>query len=216
MLRATVPYACGVDPSVDSYRLIEQVVAQHPNLPDGMAALVEHCAQRYPHPIWDETARIDYSSDVNAMQAWFLDQLPIPEPVEVVWFALWDVATGFDLRGSTSWSRDPEDWDWWYHDDFQAGSYESRVLEDMHDLARQVEDPEEGPDVPGGVWELTESLLALGYVSLAAVHVLRSVDVAAVLAGRQERSAVSGFPDAVYGIILGRLTPTGFELFRQT
>ena len=204
-----------MEEEVDGYGVIKQVLSLNSALPEGMAALLRYCKQRYPHPVWEETARLDYAADAWAMQTWFLEQLPIADSVKVVWFALWDVPTGLNLRGSSSWSRDPEDWEWWYDDDFEAGSYESPVLAEMLELARQVEDPEEAPDVPGGVWELTEMVLTLGYVSLAAVQVMRNVEAVEVVGSRQELWAVSGFPDALYGIILGRLTSAGFEPFEH-
>jgi hypothetical protein len=72
------------------------------------AALLAYCGQRCPHSIWEDMARLDYAGDVAGMQQWLDRQLPIHNAVQVLWFAMWDVTTGFDLRGSTSWSRDPE------------------------------------------------------------------------------------------------------------
>lgn len=195
----------------DVYEAIGEIAAEAPSLAEGMERLVEYCRQRYPDPVWHDMLRLDYAGCVGAMQTWFSGQLPIPERVQVIWFALWDVTTGFDLRGSSSWSRDPEDWDWWYHDDFSFGSYGSPVMNAMNELARRAEDPEEGPDVEGGVWELMDSVLTLGYVSLAATHIMRRIDSAGVLGSREELWVVTGHPDALHGIVLGRLTPAGFE-----
>ena len=193
------------------YRAIKEVVAQGPAVAEGMRRLVDHCEERYPHQIWKEMRELPYPGGADAIEAWFAARLPIPAQVAVLWFALWDVTTGFDLRGSSSWSRDPGDWEWWYHDDFDAGAYESRPLEDMHELARRVEDPNEGPDVEGGVRELMDDVLTLGFVSLAAQQAIRALDPADVLADRDELAVVSGFPDAGFGLILGRLTASGFE-----
>ena len=185
-------------------------MARYADVAEGMGRLLDHCAQRYPHPVWKEMRRLDYVDATEAMQGWFLERLPIPARVQVLWFALWDMTTGFDLRGSSRWSRDPDDWEWWYHDDFYAGSHESRPLEQMHELARRVEDPDDGPDVEGGVWELMDDVLTLGYISLAAQQIMRGLDAGAFEAD-DELAVVSGFPDAGYGLILGRLTDTGFE-----
>jgi hypothetical protein len=158
-------------------------------------------------------ADIDYEGDADGIQRWFAAQLPFPDEVEVLWFAFWDVTDGFDLRGSTKWSRDPENWEWWYHDDFRGDSYQSPALIEMHDFARAVEDPARQPKAKGGVWDLTEYLLTIGYVSLAAAQVFRDTSRRQLLGGRKERWVVTGFPDAVYGLIVGRLTADGFQPF---
>jgi hypothetical protein len=64
------------------------------------------------------------------------------------------------------------------------------------------------------VFELTEFLLAPGYVSLAAVQVLCAAESAAILGDRDERWVVSGYPDDL-GIDLGCLTPMGFRAWRS-
>ncbi len=84
----------------------------------------------------------------------------------------------------------------------------------MHELARQVEDPNAGPTPTGGVLQLTDIDLTLGFVSLAAVHALSGLAGPPDIGRRQELSAVSGHPDEVYGIILGRLSEAGFEPFK--
>ena len=205
-----------MDDELYGYGAVKEILTKHSDLGDGVEALLRYCKQRCPHPAWDEMAGLPYAADADAMRAWLVGRLPIPDAVEVVWFAPWDVVTGLDLRGSTSWSRDPEDWEWWYRDDFDAGGYESPVLAGMLDVARRAENPEDGPDIVGGVSELTDWVLAAGYVSLAAIWAMRTIEAAPVLGGRRELWAVSGFPDAVYGIILGRLTSSGFDAFTQT
>ena len=139
------------------YEELKQIVARGSDVSDGMAALLASCRERYPDPTWDLIGGLDYRGAAEDLRAWLLEQT-IPDPVEVIWFAMWDVTTGFDLRGSTSWSRDPENWDWWFHDDFAAGSYQPPILGEMHDLARQVEDPNAGPTPPAAFWNsLTSS-----------------------------------------------------------
>ncbi len=124
-----------------------------------------------------------------------------------------DVTTGFALRGSTSWSCDPEDWEWSYQDDFDAGGYEPPILVQMHELAREVDDPDAEDPPEDGVFELNDLCLSLGFVSLAAVDALKAFEAASQLGRKDELWAVSGQPDAEYGIILGRLTDTGFQPF---
>lgn len=197
---------------MDYERATNHILSHHSTMPERFAALVAYCDDRCPHPIWEKMASLEYAEDVAGMQRWLEQQLPVRDAVQVLWFAMWDVTTGFDLRGSTSWSRDPEDWEWWYRDDFSGGSYQSHVLEQMHALASEVEDPEK-PTADDGVWELTDLYLTLGYISLAAAEILDRLDADALLGDRRELWAVSGHPDMVYGIILGRVTQTGFKAF---
>ena len=190
---------------------IKRVVADHHSVSDGMAALISDCEHRSRHAAWDQLRGLDYEEAATDLRAWLLEKAPIPDRVEVVWFAMWDVTTGFDLRGSTSWSRDPEDWEWWFRDDFEAGSYEPPILIQMHDLARQADDPDAEEPQDEGVFELTDIWLSLGFVSLAAVDALRRLETPSRLGRLAELWAVSGHPDEVYGIILGGLTEAGFE-----
>jgi hypothetical protein len=44
----------------------------------------------------------------------------------VLWFAPHDVPKDLDLRGSSKWSRDPDDWQWFYHDDYAGPSYDQK------------------------------------------------------------------------------------------
>lgn len=193
---------------------LSDIVSRHEAMADRFAELLAYCSQRCPHPIWQQLSQLDYAEDVAAMQRWLERQLPIPDAVQVIWFAMWDETTAFDLRGSTSWSADPEDWGWWYEDDFSGGTYHSPVLQQMHALAGAVEDPEQ-PTSDDGVWELTDLCLTLGYVSLAAAEILDRISSDALLGARDELWAVSGHPDMVYGIILGRVMPTGFAPFHR-
>jgi hypothetical protein len=179
-----------------------------------MQALFDHCKEKRPHPVWDELAALDYEAGAEYLKAWVLEQVPISDDIEVLWFAMWDVSEGLDLRGSSSWSRDPDDWEWWYHDDFDAGACAPPVLAAMNELARQADDRAPVNDEMG-IYRLTDTLLTLGFVSLAAVKILRALGGPSALGREAELWAVSGHPDAVYGIILGRLTDTGFQTFTQ-
>ena len=194
---------------------IEDVLRRELGVTDGMQALLSHCNDTAPNRVWEEMAALDYEGGVNDIRAWLLQRAPIGDDVEVLWFAMWDVTTGFDLRGSTSWSRDPEDWEWWYHDDFNAGSCTPPILDAMHALARGADDPDGDADEDAGdgqgVYGLTDLLLTLAFVSLAAVQILRGLGGPRALGREEGLWAVSGHPDEVHGMILGRLSEDGFE-----
>jgi hypothetical protein len=182
---------------------------------EGMHALLDYCEKQRPHPVWEEIAALDYRGGVDSLRASLLEQVPISDDVEVMWFAMWDVSSGLDLRGSSSWSRDPDDWEWWYHDDFDGGPCRPSVLRAMIDLARQADDPVPVSDEMR-IYPLTDTLLTLGFVSLAAIEILNAFGTPAELGRQNELWAVSGHPDAVYGIILGRLTNTGFQAYTRS
>ena len=93
---------------------------------------------------YDDLKRV-VQGGVVALRDWLAGRLPIRADVEVLWFAMWDVTEWFTLRGSSSWSRDPEDWDWWYRDDYDGGEASSPVLVQMHALARAAENPDAEP-----------------------------------------------------------------------
>jgi hypothetical protein len=197
-------------------RTMNEILLAHPDASSRIAALLAYLGERCPHAVWEDMASLDYAGDVERMQRWIEGQLPIRGDVQVLWFAMGDETTTFDLRGSSVWSRDPDDWDWWYEDDFAGGTYQPPVLEQMHALARGVEDPDEEPTADDGVWELTDFCLTLGYVSVAAAQILGMCDAGSVLGDRSELWVVSGHPDMLYGIILGRLTLRGFEPFGRS
>jgi hypothetical protein len=161
-------------------------------------------------------AELDYEGETASIQRWLVRQLPQARSVEVFWFAFWDVTVGFELRGASQWSRDPEDWEWWYHDDFHGDDFESDVLNRMHSLAASVDDPTKSRRKEGGVWELMDYLLTIGYVGLAAAQAFRQTDPHQLLDGHKERWVVTGFPDAVYGLIVGKVTPQGFSPFNPS
>jgi hypothetical protein len=167
--------------------VVKEIVATSSGVREGIDRLLEYLHQRRPHAIWRRMAKLDYEGDVQAIQDWFIAQFPIPHPVAVLWFAFWDVTEGFDLRGSTRWSQNPEDWEWWYHADYNGKSYESSVLVQMHALACEVESPEVVRP-KGGVWDLMEYLLTIGYVSLErhryfAMPILVNFSVAVMIGG---------------------------------
>ena len=190
---------------------VKEIVATASSVREGINRLLGYFQARCPHPIWNKMAQLDYDQDMWNIHAWLDAQLPLPDAVEVLWFAFWDVTRGFDLRGSSTWSKDAEDWEWTYSDDFRGESYASPVLNQTLTLAREADDPTIFGRPENGVWDLTDYLLTIGYVGLVPAHIFRTGDAKRLLGERRERWIVTGFPDAVYGIIVGRLTAQGFE-----
>jgi hypothetical protein len=194
--------------------VVKETIATSSGVREGVDRLLTYFNKRRPNPVWKRMAALDFEGDAEDIRKWFATQLPIPDRVEVLWFAFLDETEAFKLRGSTKWSCDPDDWEWWYQAEFRGKTYRSPVLVQMHALAREVENPEKV--VPkGGVWELMEYLFTIGYVGLAANQAFRETNRRKLLGGRAERWVVTGFPDALYGIILGRLTQAAFEPFVQ-
>ena len=194
--------------SIFDYAPVKRVVATTSTFPQGMAALLEYCRTSHPHPVWEQMERLDFGADSEAVTAWFAGRLPIPRDAVVLWFAPWDMAEGFDLRAAPAWSRDAENWEWWYDGDVSMGSYRSRVLTRVLALAR---DADQGAATGPGVYQLTEWVLALGYLCLAGIQAMEAAGRAELLGDREELWAVAGFADAVFGLVLGRMGRTGFD-----
>ena len=113
----------------------------------GIATLLDQCRDHYPSELWDVLASYDYESEYKRFEkAW-----PGPrsrsrarEDVEVFFLALEDVPYGFDLRGSTRWSADPDDWEWWYDDDYFGPYIGSKLMKFAFEQA-EAHDSEEPP-----------------------------------------------------------------------
>src|SRR5262245_17950012 len=96
-----------------------------------MKKLIDLCRADCASPLWDELAECDYESELNRLIDWWparRRRKAPPDGVEVLFVALEDVPYSFTLRGSTKWSRDPKEWDWWYDDDYMGPRFESKIM----------------------------------------------------------------------------------------
>ena len=198
------------------YPALKAILQSRMRFDSGIDRLLTTCREHCPDPVWDSIAQYDYTGEANTFTSWYADNLAFnapPDDVEVLWFAPQDIPKDLDLRGSSKWSRDPDDWQWFYRDDYAGPSYESRVvtdaywLSDYEGLVPKRSSPANHPQ------EVVELLYSLGVYGLCAGELVRSVEASAILGNRSSRWIVVGHPDSVYGVILGKLTRSRWHTF---
>ena len=185
--------------------VLRKVIFIATGVDEGVAQLIWYFRSRCPHAVWDQIALLDYQGDAASIRSWFLRQLPRSANDGIFFFAFWDVTDGFSLGGAESWSIEPDGW--WFEGNFRGESYGSPVLKKMRQMAK---DADPFPHKPGGVFELVEYLLTIGYVALTATQMFRNNDLGQLLGGRGERWVITGFPDSGEAITVGKATGTGF------
>jgi hypothetical protein len=182
----------------------------------GVERLLDTCREHCPDSAWDTIADYDYTAELDRFTRWYSDNVACnvpPNDVEVLWFAPHDIPTDLDLRGSSKWSRDPEDWQWFYHDDYDGPSYTSKLvteaywLTDYEGIVPKRTSPANHPH------EVVEFVYSLGIYGLCVRELVRSVDASAILGNRSSRWLVIGHPDSVYGVILGTLTRSRWQTY---
>lgn len=187
----------------------------------GITRLIDQCRSDYPSPFWDELAECDYDAELNRLVGWW----PAPQnpdhpsdAVEVLFIALEDLPYSFKLRGSTTWSRDPEDWQWWYNDDYSGPQFKSQIMDfafeqsEIHDQAKPAKNRRR-KNAATNSYEVVEMFFSLGYFGFLVRELIRSTGTAKILGNRLSRWFVIGHPDAVYGIIMGRLTRSRWQTY---
>jgi hypothetical protein len=191
----------------------------------GINRLLDECQTQFPSPLWDELAQRDYSREYQRFERWWPKRSARgypPESIEVLFIALEDFPLGCTLRGSSKWSRDPEDWQWWFDDDYFGPYYRSEIMAvalgraEHHD--QLASSRKTGRRRKGGAScseEVVEMFFSLGLFGLLTRNLIRSVPAADLLGRRANRWFVLGHPDALYGIILGKQTRTRWESFRD-
>jgi hypothetical protein len=166
-------------------------------------------------------AACDYDAELNRLNDWWPTpphRLAPSEAVEVLFIALEDVPYSFDLRGSASWSRDPDDWEWWFHDDYSGPQFASQIMKfafersEVHDEV-QPRQNRRGKDAASNSEEVVEMFFSLGYFGLLVRELIRNKETTQMLGNRPSRWFVIGHPDAVYGIILGKLSRSRWQTF---
>src|SRR5207244_3605392 len=95
----------------------------------------------------------------------------------------------FSLRGSTKWSRDPENWKWWYDDDYSGPQFKSKIMAyaferaEIHDEAESTR-KRRAKHAPDNSENVTEMFFSLGYFGLLVREVIRRSDNSQLLGNR--------------------------------
>lgn len=187
----------------------------------GIKKLLDQAREDFPSALWEELAGQDFQAEYERFAKWWpgrkSDCFP-EDDIEVLFQGLEDVPYGFDLRGSSTWSRDSEDWKWWYDDELIASSYRSEVMTFALDRAESYDKEAERQwyedDRAETAFEVVEMLFSLGLYGLLMREFIRRADRELLLGGRADRWFVLGHPDALHGIILGRATRNRWQTYR--
>lgn len=186
----------------------------------GIKELLKQAEEDFVSPLWEELAAQDFQAEYERFAQWWPKpkSKEFPEDEYVVLFlGLEDVPYGFDLRGSSTWSRNPDDWGWCYTDEMLGMSYGSEIMRFALDRAEALDKEAERhwleDDRAETNFEVVEMFFSLGLYGLLMRELIRQADRKLLLGGRSERWVVLGHPDAEYGIILGKATQTGWEPF---
>jgi hypothetical protein len=174
------------------------------------------CQSQYASPLWAELLDCDYAGEMRRYRKWWSKEVRANFPgtdVEVLFIALQDLPVGFTLRGSTEWSRDPNDWAWWYHDNYRGPGFESSIMSIEMAFARaEIHDQRsvqcDIPDKAKNSWEVLEQYFSLVLYGSLTLELIRTCPRQWFMGQRRIRWFVIGHPDALYGIILGKLTPS--------
>lgn len=187
----------------------------------GVKELLKQAAEDFPSSLWEEVTAQDFEAESQRFAEWWprKENESFPrDDIEVLFLGLEDVPYGCDLRGSSTWSRDPEDWDWWYNDELLGTSYRSEIMSFALDRAEALDKEAERQwfedDRAETSFEVVEMFFSLGLYGLLMRELIRQADRKLLLGGRSDRWVVLGHPDAEYGIILGRATQTRWQTFR--
>ena len=93
--------------------------------------LLATCRKHCPDDAWNKISEYDYDAEAHSLETWWMNSVvpnTPPVAIDVLWIAPHDVPENFDLRGSTKWSKDPNEWEWYYDDDFMGPTFESRIM----------------------------------------------------------------------------------------
>lgn len=180
---------------------------------DGVKALIAYTAREYPDAAWAGLKEIDFEQDLQGTRSWLADLLaaePLPKEVKGLWFGVYnpivdgEMSCGFYLTGpTTEFNREEHDWACWTDETYiPEGRYAPSAA--LHTLYRATHRMHEFDVV-------TEYLLCLGYVCLAARDALQHLDLLPQPCDLMKMPVVVGFDEGDY-IVIGRIGSAGWEV----
>jgi len=191
---------------------LKKILAKGPSVAEGIRALLDYFQQR--HPLLRSGRNLPPSTTrrtFRAMVKWFQRQFPIDDKVEVLWLAIHDVPEGLtcaevvagrmtrrlELVVRRRFSRDFV----WVAGPAKDGKAFEAIRRSHFYMSKK------------GVEELVEFFLDHRLRQPGGDGDLQEISPELLLGGRKERWIVTGFPDAVYGVILGHVDRDGFHTF---
>ncbi len=196
-----------------SYNEIVAVLTSDASVVEGMAQLIEFCADQESWRAWSALRKLDFAADERRLKLWLVGVLtkePPQKSIKAYWFGLFnpiveDRATcGMYIAGSKSFDAADETFDWACSPDyFPNGRYaKSQVLDEIY---RKVD------KAKGCVSEYGEYVLCLGFGGLIIKTLADTIPVETLLGNAKSRAIAVGF-DSGDGILLGSITKNGWQL----
>lgn len=190
---------------------VAAVVSSKVGVDDGMALLIDYCAENEPWLGWDVLRKLAFARDQQCLKQW-LDQLlthePPPHEINAFWFGLFNpvingkATCGLYLAGTETFDRNDEDFEWacdpaWFPNVRYA---ESQVLDG---ISQQL-------NTANSTVSSYEYVLCLGYAGLVVNHLAATLPLSKWLGEKSSRAVAIGFDSGV-GILLGSLTKQGWK-----
>ncbi len=195
-----------------SHDEVVAVLASGATVADGMARLIDFCADQETWRGWSALRKLVFAADENRLERWLqgvLTKDPPQKSINAFWFGLFnpiveDKATcGMYVAGSKDFDAADETFDWACGPDyFPNGRYaDSKVLDEIY---RKVDKAE------GSVSEYGEYVLCLGFGGLIINTLADRIGPEIWLGNSKARAVAIGF-DSGDGILLGSITKTGWH-----
>lgn len=195
-----------------SHDAVVTVLASNATVADGMAQLVDFCADQESWRGWSALRKLDFVADERRLKHWLrsvLTKEPPPKSINAFWFGLFnpiveDKATcSLYLAGSRSFDAADETFDWACGPDyFPNGRHaRSQVLGEIYRNVNKVKGP---------VSEYGEYVLCLGFGGLIINTLADRISPEIWLGNSEARAVAIGF-DSGDGILLGSIMKTGWH-----
>ncbi len=195
-----------------SHDAVVAVLASDATVADGMAQLIDFCADQESWQGWSALRKLDFAADEKRLKRWLqgvLTKEPPQKSINAFWFGLFhpiveDKATcGLYMAGSKNFDAADETFDWACDPDyFPNGRYaKSQVLDEIY---RKVDKAKRS------VSEYGEYVLCLGFGGLIIKTLADRIGPETWLGNSKARAVAIGF-DSGDGILLGSITKTGWH-----
>lgn len=188
---------------------------------ESMAALIDYCEDRQPHPDWALFRDLHYG-DLSALTSWLsktFSAKPSKTILRGLWFGLFNPClddgtpvADIYVSGSKRYCADPRsnEWavgpDWWPRSRYAKSS----ILEAIYRIANPS-DPEQ-TSTSKNLCAEAEYALCLGYGTFAAQAILLEMEPALILGGSETLGVAVGFDSGDF-VLLGDVDSTGLSTF---
>ena len=194
-----------------SHAKVVDVLRVESSLDDGMASLIDFCAEHEKWRGWNALRKLEFSTDRSRLSRWLkglLTKAPPPKPIKAYWFGLFNpivdgkTTCGIYVAGASAFDPEDDTFEWACDPAyFPDGRYaQSQVLGEIYQsVAKKA----------GGA-SYGEYVLCLGYVGLVVKHLAIKFGPETWLGAARSRALAVGF-DSGDGVLLGSVTKDGWK-----